>query len=116
MNQKTKEKTFWAFYHAEKLIKEFKEPYILASGITPSGTVHIGNFREYITINAIYTVLKDNYKTEHIHIWDDYDRLRKIPQNIENKKLLEEELYKPLSEVIDPWGCHNSYAEHFITS
>jgi len=68
MEEKKSGKIFWAVYHANKLTKEFEEPYILASGITPSGTVHIGNFREYITINAVYTVLKDNYNTKHIHM------------------------------------------------
>ena len=42
----------WADIYAEKVIREKgdKEPYVCASGITPSGTVHIGNFREIISV------------------------------------------------------------------
>ena len=40
----------WADQTAEKIIRERGEleSYTCASGITPSGTVHIGNFREII--------------------------------------------------------------------
>jgi len=40
----------WADETAAKIIfeKGEKELYTCASGITPSGTVHIGNFREII--------------------------------------------------------------------
>jgi lysyl-tRNA synthetase class 1 len=43
--------THWADQNAQKIIGsrrnangEAKEQYVCASGITPSGTVHIGNF------------------------------------------------------------------------
>ena len=52
----TKENTqsvHWADITADKIIRERKQflndkktKYVCASGITPSGTVHIGNFRE----------------------------------------------------------------------
>ena len=41
----------WTDVTAEKIIREKgdKDKYVLAAGITPSGTIHLGNFREVIT-------------------------------------------------------------------
>ena len=40
---------YWADQIADKLIKDRpKSKYVIASGITPSGTIHFGNFREII--------------------------------------------------------------------
>jgi len=50
----------WADQAAKKVIEEKrdKKAYTIASGITPSGTVHVGNFREVITIDLIKRALK----------------------------------------------------------
>ena len=44
----------WADIYADKIIREKgdKEVYTCASGITPSGTVHIGNFTITITVKS----------------------------------------------------------------
>ena len=41
----------WAYEVANELIRKHpnKETFICASGISPSGSVHIGNFREIVT-------------------------------------------------------------------
>ncbi|MCL2107575.1 MAG: hypothetical protein FWH26_11030, partial [Oscillospiraceae bacterium] len=40
----------WADRIAEKLIaREDKPEYVCAAGISPSGSVHIGNFRDIVT-------------------------------------------------------------------
>ncbi|USH00559.1 lysine--tRNA ligase [Thermococcus argininiproducens] len=104
----------WADYMAEKIIREKgdKESYVVESGITPSGYVHIGNFRELFTTYIVGHALKDKgKKVRHIHMWDDYDRFRKVPKNV--PKEWQEYLTMPVSEVPDPWGCHESYADHF---
>ena len=45
----------WADTTASKIIKEQgdKKKYVCASGITPSGHIHIGNFREVITTDLV---------------------------------------------------------------
>ena len=50
----------WATEVAEKIIKERgeKEFYTVASGISPSGNVHIGNFREFVTSYFVAEELK----------------------------------------------------------
>lgn len=43
---------------------------------------------------------------------DDMDGLRKVPDNISNKEVLEQNLNKPLTSVPDPFGKYNSFGEH----
>src|SRR3989338_8855709 len=104
----------WADLAAENVIKNFKDNklFTCAAGITPSGTVHIGNFREIITVDLVARALRNKgKKVRFIYSWDDYDRFRKVPGNV--PKEFEEYLGMPVSEVPDPWKCHKSYAEHF---
>jgi len=114
---KKKEGFHWADGVAEQLIKERpkkpNEEYVVAAGVTPSGTVHIGNFREVITCALVTRALKDKgKKVRFIYSWDDYDKLRKIPKNLPKQKL-EKYLNKPTISTPDPFGCHKNYAQHF---
>lgn len=53
---------------------------ICASGISPSGPIHLGNLREIITVHLVTEELRRRGQdAEHIHSWDDFDRLRKVP-------------------------------------
>lgn len=109
-----KEKFFWADQIADEIIKEKgkKKEYVCASGITPSGTVHMGNFREVITTDLVVRALQDKgKKVRFIYSWDDYDRLRKVPPNV--PKNYEKYLGKPISDIPSPSGKEKSYAEHF---
>lgn len=112
------EKFFWADKIAEDIIKQRgkKKEFVCASGISPSGTVHIGNFREIITTDLVVRALKDKgKKARFIYSWDDYDRLRKVPENLPEKKKKEYEKFigMPLSETPSPFEKNKSYAEHF---
>lgn len=91
---------------------EDEEVYVCASGISPSGIVHAGNFREIITTDFVVKSLKDQgEEVRFIYSWDDYDRFRKVPSNVPDE--FEKHIGKPLTHVPDPEGCHDSYAEHF---
>lgn len=106
----------WADGIAEEIIKESPKSkvYTCAAGITPSGNVHIGNFREIITNDFIARALKDREKNvRFIYSWDDFDRLRKIPSNLPKQDFLQEHIGMPITKVPDTFGCHKSYAEHF---
>ena len=110
------ESVHWADRAAERIIREKgdKGQYTIAAGITPSGIVHIGNFREIITAHLIERALKDRKKkVRFIYSWDDYDVFRKVPVNLPNQEELKKHLRKPVSAVPDPFGCHESYAQHF---
>src|SRR6266498_3073224 len=43
---------------------------------------------------------------------DDMDGLRKVPDNVPNKELLEQHLGRPLTRVPDPFGTHDSFGAH----
>ncbi|MFH1376390.1 MAG: lysine--tRNA ligase [Candidatus Woesearchaeota archaeon] len=107
--------THWATKAAENIIHKYphKKIYTLAAGISPSGTVHIGNFRDLITAETVERELKKKgKKTRFIFSWDDYDRFRKIPKNIPSE--FEKYLGLPLSKIPSPFkGKEKSYAEHF---
>ncbi len=106
----------WADAEARKLIqiKGNKSKYVIAAGITPSGTIHIGNFREIITANLIERALIDKgKKVRFIYSWDDNDVFRKIPKNVPKKDMLKKHLRKPIHLIPDPYGTNKSYSEHF---
>ena len=105
----------WADETALKIIREKgeKELYTCASGITPSGTVHIGNFREIISVELVARALRDlGKKTRFIYSWDDYDVFRKVPKNMPKQEELEKHLRFPITMVPDPWERDSSYARH----
>lgn len=103
----------WADICALKVIKSKgeKEKYVVASGITPSGLVHVGNFREVITVDLVARALRDLGKqVEFIYSWDNFDTFRKVPKNLPDPKAFESCLRKPIARIPDPWGEANSYA------
>ena len=50
----------WAYEVAHELIRKHpnKETFVCASGISPSGSVHIGNFREIVTTYFVVRALQ----------------------------------------------------------
>jgi len=106
----------WADHAAEALIERHpsQEVFVCASGISPSGVVHIGNFREVITVDfVVRALLSKQKKVRFIYSWDDYDALRKVPANLPNQELIQQNLRKPLAKIPDPFGTEASYAKHF---
>jgi len=104
----------WADINADKIIREKgdKDVYVCASGITPSGTVHIGNFREIISVDLVVKALRDKgKKVRFIYSWDNYDVFRKVPVNMPDQDLLKTYLRKPITLVPDTRGTYSSYAE-----
>jgi lysyl-tRNA synthetase class 1 len=109
------ESMHWADQTARRIIKEKgnKKQYVCASGITPSGIVHIGNFREMITVELVVRALKDlGKKVRFIYSWDDYDVFRKVPKGWPEQDKLKKELRKPIVDVFDPYHEEESYAKH----
>jgi lysyl-tRNA synthetase class 1 len=107
------EKFFWADALAERIIKERgkKKEYVCASGITPSGKVHIGNFREVITTELVVRAFKEKgVKVKFIYSWDDYDRFRKVPKGID--KSYEKYIGVPISDIPSPFDKKKNYAEY----
>lgn len=85
---------------------------VCASGISPSGPIHLGNLRELITVHLVTEELKlRGWNAEHIHSWDDFDRFRKVPVYVPPEFSVH--LGKPLVDVPDPAGEFPNYAERF---
>ena len=104
----------WADVLAEELLQR-QTRHVLATGITPSGPIHIGNMREILTTDAVYRCLVEKGgDAEFIYICDDYDPLRKVYPFLDSS--YEQYVGKPLSEIPCPCGSHESYADHYLTS
>lgn len=83
-----------------------------ASGASPSGPIHLGNLREFLTPHLVAEELRRRgVAVRHLHSWDDFDRFRKVPAGVDPSWA--EHIGRPLSAVPDPWECHDSWAEHF---
>jgi len=110
----------WPFVEARKLVKERQKIYekkgkiTLQTGYGPSGLPHIGTFAEVarttMMVNAIKQIV--GIPTEIITFSDDMDGLRKIPDNVPNKEILEKNLHKPLTSIPDPFKKFKSFGEH----
>jgi len=110
----------WPFDEARKLLKRFKngapeKGYVLfETGYGPSGLPHIGTFGEVARtamIQNAFEILSD-IPTKLISFSDDLDGLRKVPSNVPNQEEMQKHLHKPLSDVPDPFGTHDSFAAH----
>ena len=110
----------WPFVEAKKILRERKKyidqkgKIILQTGYGPSGLPHIGTFGEVARTSMIVNALNKltDLPKEIITFSDDMDGLRKIPENIPNKDILENNLHKPLTVVPDPFKKFNSFGEH----
>ncbi len=108
----------WSEEIAEQLIKKNpdKEEYVCAAGVSPSGSVHIGNFRDLATSLMVVKALeKKGKKARFIISWDEFDRCRKIPANVQAVvgDSYDKYIGCPYVDMPDPFGCHESYAAHF---
>ena len=109
-----KKANYWAAEVAKEIIKERGKNLTIATGITPSGHIHIGNMREVLTADLVRRELeKLGAKVRFIYITDDFDRLRKLypflPKNFEKY------IGWPLSKIPDPKGDRSkTYAQRFL--
>jgi lysyl-tRNA synthetase, class I len=89
------------------------KPIVCASGISPSGPVHLGNLREVLTPHLVADeIRRRGIPCEHIISWDDFDRFRRVPSTIDSS--WSEHVGKPLTSVPAPPGSeHANWADHF---
>nr|MCR5607869.1 lysine--tRNA ligase [Lachnospiraceae bacterium] len=109
----------WAEVIARKIIEKNpnKEEYVCAAGISPSGSIHIGNFRDVATSFFVYKALiKLGKKARFLFSWDELDRLRKIPVNVSKVDGdMEKYIGFPYVDVPNPFKDSDAltYAEYF---
>ena len=111
----------WPFEQArlllERVTKSKKDgPVIFETGYGPSGLPHIGTFGEVVRTtmvrNAFIALTKGTIPTQLLCVSDDMDGMRKVPDNVPNPEALIPFLQKPLTDVPDPFGTHEGFAQH----
>ncbi|SBV04297.1 lysyl-tRNA synthetase, class I [Streptomyces sp. MnatMP-M77] len=118
----TSTETDWVSRFADDVIAESErrapgKPVVVASGLSPSGPIHLGNLREVMTPHLVADeIRRRGHTVRHLISWDDYDRYRKVPEGIPgvDKATWTEHIGKPLTSVPAPAGsAYANWAEHF---
>ncbi|MFJ8650396.1 lysine--tRNA ligase [Streptomyces sp. NPDC093546] len=113
--------TDWVSRFADEVIAESErrapgKPVVVASGLSPSGPIHLGNLREVMTPHLVADeIRRRGYEVRHLISWDDYDRYRKVPAGVPGvDESWAEHIGKPLTSVPAPAGSpYPNWAEHF---
>jgi lysyl-tRNA synthetase class 1 len=108
----------WPFEEARKVAQRLavtgKQTALFETGYGPSGLPHIGTFGEVARttwVRRAFTQIT-GLPAQLLAFSDDMDGLRKVPDNVPNKDLLARYLGKPLTQVPDPFGTHDSFGAH----
>ncbi|MFF5855775.1 lysine--tRNA ligase [Streptomyces sp. NPDC012751] len=115
------ETTDWVSRFADEVIEESErrapgKPVVVASGLSPSGPIHLGNLREVMTPHLVADeIRRRGHRVRHLISWDDYDRYRKVPAGVAGvDESWAEHIGKPLTSVPAPRGsAYPNWAEHF---
>ena len=105
---------FWLTKVVDELVERVPEgEIVVSSGVSPSGTYHLGTLREVLTAEALYRELKlRGRQARHIHVVDDLDVFRKVPAGVPVE--FEQYLGRPLCDVPAPDGSDRSYADYYL--
>ena len=114
----------WPFEEARRFIKRLEKipdgdtkTVLFETGYGPSGLPHIGTFGEVarttMVRHAFETLTEGKRKTRLLCFSDDMDGMRKIPENVPDRKALEPYLQMPLTAVPNPFGGdYPSFGDH----
>ncbi len=117
----------WPFEQARQILKRLDiekkrgiergdKPVVFETGYGPSGLPHIGTFGEVVrtimVMEAFRALTEDKIPMRLICVSDDMDGMRKVPGNMPEQDMLQANLGKPLTDVPDPFGCHESFGHH----
>jgi lysyl-tRNA synthetase class 1 len=111
----------WPFEEARKIIERYKgtawpDTVLFETGYGPSGLPHIGTFGEVartsMVRHAFRVLTADEVPTRILCFSDDLDGLRKVPDNVPNKAMLDANLGRPLTQVPDPFCEYESFGHH----
>ncbi len=108
----------WPFEEARKVAQRLassgKGHALFETGYGPSGLPHIGTFGEVARTSWVRHAFTEmtGMPSKLLAFSDDMDGLRKVPDNIPNKAMLAPFLGKPLTQIPDPFGTHDSFGAH----
>ncbi|WP_135366222.1 lysine--tRNA ligase [Halosimplex halophilum] len=120
---------FWADEVADAVeARDPEEPIVIKGGISPSGVPHLGNVNEIMRGYFVAEVLRERgWEVRQVFTTDDRDPLRKLPRKLAdldgkivdlgdvNAGALGKNLGHAYTDIPDPFGCCDSYGEHFST-
>ncbi len=111
----------WPYQEARKIVDRLggRPPgggsVLFETGYGPSGLPHIGTFGEVVRTAMVRRAFEDmmpGVETRMFAFSDDMDGMRAVPDNVPHPERLEEHVGKPLTDVPDPFGTHESFGEH----
>jgi lysyl-tRNA synthetase, class I len=106
----------WPYQEAGRIrVPEDGRPVVFETGYGPSGLPHIGTFTEVLRTSMVrraFEELNPGVPTRLIVFSDDMDAMRRVPDNVPNRAMMEEHVGRSLSRVPDPFGTHESFAAH----
>ncbi len=108
----------WPFREAERIAERLKQKgktiALFETGYGPSGLPHIGTFGEVARTSWVRKAFTEltGLKSRLLAFSDDMDGLRKVPDNVPNKDMLQSHLGKPLTRIPDPFGKFESFGAH----
>ena len=120
-------RAFWADAVADAVeARNPDEPIVVKGGVSPSGVPHIGHFNEILRGYFVAETLRDRgHEVRQVFTADDKDALRAIPRTLADLEgnvvglgevdagALGRNLGKPYTSIPDPFGCCDSYGDHF---
>ncbi|ADB62340.1 lysyl-tRNA synthetase [Haloterrigena turkmenica DSM 5511] len=120
---------FWADIVADRVEERNPdEPIVVKGGISPSGVPHLGNVNEIMRGYYVAEVLRERgHEVRQVFTADDRDPLRKLPRTLCDLEgnlvdlgevdagALGRNLGAPYTDIPDPFGCCDSYGDHFST-
>ncbi|NGM70058.1 lysine--tRNA ligase [Natronolimnobius sp. AArcel1] len=120
---------FWADTVADRIeARDPDEPIVIKGGISPSGVPHLGNVNEIMRGYFVAEVLRERgHEVRQVFTADDRDPLRGLPRTLCDLEgnlvdlgdvdagALGRNLGSPYTDIPDPFGCCDSYGDHFAT-
>lgn len=105
------DKVAYELIEREKKLRGAPRLIRVESGLGASGFPHLGSFADAARAYGVKLAVEDaGYPSEYIAFSDDMDGLRKVPAGL--PKRLKEHLGRPVSEIPDPFKCHESFGVH----
>jgi len=115
MTEEAQESEFsihWIRDLVDKVIERDPDEYLIVTGKSMSGSVHIGFMKEIIIADVIKRELQAvGKKAKTVFIADDFDPIRSFPSSITLSP--EEWMGVPYSDAPDPSGCCKNLGAHF---
>ncbi|PZR56393.1 MAG: lysine--tRNA ligase, partial [Stutzerimonas stutzeri] len=106
----------WPYVEARKIAERniTGRPVVFETGYGPSGLPHIGTFAEVARTTMVRRAYEDmtGGETRLIVFSDDMDALRKVPDNVPQREMMEGFIGYSLTRVPDPFGKYESFAHH----